>query len=43
MEHILSKGKEQVTEALEKATAAMSVNDQSKQASQPKTDSSQGE
>lgn len=42
MAHLLSKGKEQVVEALEKATAAMSVEDQSKQApEQPKSESSQ--
>lgn len=43
MEHILSKGKEQVTAALEQATAAMSVGDEKKQASQqPKAEASQG-
>lgn len=42
MAHLLSKGKEQVVEALEKATAAMSVEDQNKQApEQPKSESSQ--
>lgn len=43
MAHLLSKGKEQVTQALEAATAAMSVDEQKKPAGQqPKPESSQG-
>lgn len=44
MAHLLSKSKEQVTEALSKATAAMNIGDQSQQQSeQPKSGPSQGE